>query len=99
MTRTETATNNGISKRKNKWDFRRFWLKREEAKGCVICWQCFNIGTHWQSIRDAALSACVSVCGDWRQEELECEEGQAGVPEGRRGRHREVLGVQSVNGK
>lgn len=47
------------------------------------------------------VRACMCLCvrGDWRQEELECEEGQAGVPERRRGRHSEVLGVQSVNGK
>lgn len=44
-----------------------FWLKwqqsRKEAKGCVIFWQCFNVGTDWQSTRDAALSTCVCVSG------------------------------------
>lgn len=49
------------------------------------------------------LRVCVCVCDGfgvcWRREELECEEGQAGVPERRRGQHGEVLGVQSVNRK
>lgn len=84
-----------------------FWLKwqqsRKEAKGCVIFWQCFNVGTDWQRTRDAALSTCVCVCDGfgvyWWREELECEEGQTGVPERRRGQHGEVLGVQSVNRK
>ena len=39
------------------------------------------------------------VCVNWRREEPECEEGQTGVPERRRGQRREVLGVQSVNGE
>ena len=29
---------------------------------CNVCWQCFNAGTGWQSIKDAALSAHVCVC-------------------------------------
>lgn len=74
-----------------------FWLKwqqsRKEAKGCVIFWQCFNVGTDWQSTRDAALSTCVCVCvtgsgciGDgrnWsvRKGRRECQRGGEGNTE------------------
>lgn len=61
-----------------------FWLhwrqNREDAKGCVIRWQCFNFGKSWQSIRDTALSVCVSMGIRDR--------GKWGVRKGRRERQR-----------